>query len=109
MLLPASTNSAYRGAAVSAWFLALVAVLTIVFGLIHYFLSDGGVGVIAGIDLGAAVRAPFAVFTCATTSGLPATRMTANVPSPPDGTKESLRIGSYNAPSGRVPIARRAI
>ena len=62
MLLPASTNSAYRGAAVSAWFLALVAVLTIVPGLIHYFLPDGGAGVIAGIDLGAAGPTIIAVF-----------------------------------------------
>lgn len=53
-LLPASTNDQYRGAAVSAWFLALAAVMTIIPGAIHYFLPDGGAGVIAGIDLGAA-------------------------------------------------------
>jgi len=50
-LFPPSTNAQYRGAKVSAWFLALAAVLTIIPGAIHYFLPDGGAGVIAGIDL----------------------------------------------------------
>jgi hypothetical protein len=52
-LLPPSTNDRYHGARASAWFLALVAVLTIIPGAIHFFLPDGGAGVIAGIDLGA--------------------------------------------------------
>lgn len=50
-LLPPSTNPAYRGAAVSAWFLVLAGVATVVPGCIHLFLPDGGAGVIAGIDL----------------------------------------------------------
>ncbi len=50
-LLPPSTNSDYRGAAVAPWFLMLSGVLTIVPGCIHYFLPDGGAGVIAGLDL----------------------------------------------------------
>ncbi len=51
-LLPPSTNADYRGARVSAWFLALAALFTIGPGLIHSFLPDGGAGVIAGLDLG---------------------------------------------------------
>jgi len=50
--LPPSTNDQYRGAAAAPWFLALAAVLTLVPGLIHSFLPDGGAGVIAGLDLG---------------------------------------------------------
>lgn len=50
--LPPSTNADYRGASSAAWFLALAAVLTIVPGLIHSFLPDGGAEVIAGLDLG---------------------------------------------------------
>lgn len=50
-LLPASTNGEYQGAAASAWFLALLGVGSVVPGCIHYFLPDGGAGVIAGIDL----------------------------------------------------------
>lgn len=52
MLLPPSTNADYRGARSAAWFLALAAVLTIIPGLIHSFLPDGGAGVIAGLDMG---------------------------------------------------------
>ena len=52
MLLPPSTNADYRGARSAAWFLTLAAVLTIVPGLIHSFLPDGGAGVIAGLDMG---------------------------------------------------------
>ena len=36
---------------VSAWFLAIVAVTTIVPGVLHAFLPDGGAGTIAGLDL----------------------------------------------------------
>jgi hypothetical protein len=50
-LLPESTNAAYRGSLWSAAFLGLNAVLTIGPGCIHYFLPDGGAGVIAGLDL----------------------------------------------------------
>lgn len=51
MIVPASTNGQYAGAPAAAWFLVLAGVLTIVPGAIHYFLPDGGAGVIAGIDL----------------------------------------------------------
>lgn len=50
-LFPPSTNGHYRGAKVSAWFLMLAAALEFVPGCIHYFLPDGGAGVIAGLDL----------------------------------------------------------
>ena len=50
-LLPPSSNADYRGSVWSAAFLALIGVLTLVPGCIHYFLPDGGAGVIAGIDL----------------------------------------------------------
>lgn len=50
-LLPPSTNADYRGARVSAWFLTFAGVASLVPGLIHYFLPDGGAGVIAGMDL----------------------------------------------------------
>ena len=49
--LPPSTNQAYRGAGLSVAFLGLCAVGSLVPGLIHYGLPDGGAGVIAGIDL----------------------------------------------------------
>lgn len=52
-MFPESTNGQYRGAKASAWFLALLAIGSIVPGAIHYFLSDGGAEVIAGLDLGA--------------------------------------------------------
>lgn len=61
-LLPPSTNTAYRGSPLSVWFLMLAAVLTIVPGLIHYALPDGGAGVIAGIDLAAAGPTIIAIF-----------------------------------------------
>ncbi len=50
--LPPSTNADYRGAAASAWFLTFAAIMTLVPGLIHSFLPDGGAGVIAGLDMG---------------------------------------------------------
>ena len=50
-MLPESTNDRYQGAAISAWFLVLAAVLNVAAGCIHYFLPDGGAGVIAGMDL----------------------------------------------------------
>ncbi|MFN4355488.1 hypothetical protein [Parvibaculum sp.] len=51
MVIPASTNDEYGGAAVSAWFLVFAGALSVIPGAIHYFLPDGGAGVIAGIDL----------------------------------------------------------
>jgi hypothetical protein len=62
---PPSTNNSYRGSPLAAWFLMLVASLEFVAGCIHYFLPDGGAGVIAGIDLsqrGGAITAVFAWF-----------------------------------------------
>ena len=64
-LLPPSTNAAYRGSQLAAWFLMLAAVLEFVPGCIHYFLPDGGAGVIAGLDLaqnGHIIIATFAWF-----------------------------------------------
>lgn len=64
-LLPPSTNAAYRGSQLAAWFLMLAAVLEFVPGCIHYFLPDGGAGVIAGLDLthnGQTIIAVFAWF-----------------------------------------------
>jgi hypothetical protein len=62
MLFPPSTNADYRGAVVSAWFLVLASVLTIVPGLIHYALPDGGAGVIGGVDLTTRAETIIAVF-----------------------------------------------
>lgn len=64
-LLPPSTNAAYRGSPLAAWFLMLAAVLEFIPGCIHYFLPDGGAGVIAGLDLtqgGQTIVAIFAWF-----------------------------------------------
>ncbi len=61
--LPASTNPAYGGSVLAARFLTLVGALTILPGMIHTFLPDGGAGVIAGLDLssnGATVIGVFA-------------------------------------------------
>jgi hypothetical protein len=62
-LFPPSTNSDYRGAAASAWFLMLVGLLEFIPGCIHFFLPDGGAGVIAGIDLSSSGSAIIAVFS----------------------------------------------
>lgn len=62
MLLPPSTNTDYRGHPVAAWFLVLTGVLSIIPGSIHYFLPDGGAGVIAGIDLSTRATTIIAVF-----------------------------------------------
>ncbi|MDR3499874.1 MAG: hypothetical protein P4L72_11690 [Parvibaculum sp.] len=61
-LLPASSNDQYEGAAASAWFLVLASVLTIVPGCIHYFLPDGGAGVIAHLDFGDRANTIIAIF-----------------------------------------------
>lgn len=50
--LPPSTNAEYRGAAISAWFLAVLGLISFIPGCIHYFLPDGGAGVIAHLDMG---------------------------------------------------------
>ncbi|WP_300574455.1 hypothetical protein [Phenylobacterium sp.] len=61
-LLPPSTNAAYGGSILSAWFLGLSAVGSLVPGLIHYGLPDGGAGTIAGIDLSTRRETIVAVF-----------------------------------------------
>ena len=50
-LLPPSTNHLYRGSLASVWFLGIYSLLELGTGLIHFFLPDGGAGVIAGLDL----------------------------------------------------------
>ena len=60
--LPPSTNADYRGSRFSAWFLVLGAALTIVPGLIHSFLPDGGMTSIAGLHPGAATATVLGVF-----------------------------------------------
>ena len=65
MLLPPSTNASYAGAPWAAHLLAVLGVLTIVPGLIHEFLPDGGAGTIAGIDLGACGGTVAALFAWA--------------------------------------------
>lgn len=62
MLLPESTNVQYQGSKFAAWFLVLAGVLTLVPGAIHFFLPDGGAGVIAGIDLGQQRQTIISVF-----------------------------------------------
>ena len=64
-LLPPSTNDRYVGSPLSAWFLTLFSVLTIVPGAIHTFAPDGGAGSIAGIDLSQNGRVIIAVFAWA--------------------------------------------
>jgi hypothetical protein len=61
-LLPPSTNEDYRGAVVSARFLALSGGLTILAGSIHYFLPDGGSGIIAHVDLTTRADTIIAIF-----------------------------------------------
>ena len=49
-LFPPSTNDAYSGSLLSAPFLTLFSVLTIVPGCIHVFAPDGGAGTIEGLS-----------------------------------------------------------
>ena len=49
--LPPNTNHGYHGMLHAAWFLIFWSCGTIIPGLIHTFLPDGGAGVIAGLDL----------------------------------------------------------
>jgi hypothetical protein len=51
MILPPSSNAHYAGSKWAAWFLVLSGFFELVPGCIHYFLPDGGAGVIAGLDL----------------------------------------------------------
>ena len=64
-LLPPSTNDAYPGSLLSAHFLTLFSVLTIVPGCIHVFAPDGGAGTIAGLDLSQNGRVIVALFAWA--------------------------------------------
>ena len=64
-LFPASSNAAYDGSILSAWYLGLMAVLTIVPGCIHYFLRDGGAQSIAGLRLERHQRLVFHLFAWA--------------------------------------------
>ncbi len=61
-LLPPSTNEHYRGAIVSAWFLMAAGAFEFAPGCIHYFLPDGGAGVIAGLDLSGDAKTIVRVF-----------------------------------------------
>ncbi len=61
-LLPPSTNDQARSATISSWFLVLAGALTIAPGCIHYFLPDGGAGVIAHLDLSQSRDTIVAVF-----------------------------------------------
>lgn len=61
-LLPRSTNAQYDGVRASGWFLMLAGAFNVIPGCIHYFLPDGGAGVIAGIDLSARGPTIIAVF-----------------------------------------------
>lgn len=61
-LLPPSTNKDYRGSPLAAWFLILTGVMSIIPGCIHYFLPDGGAGVIAKMDLSTRGQTIIALF-----------------------------------------------
>lgn len=50
-LLPPTTNDAYDGAPMAAWFVALLGFGWLIPGLIHSLSPDGGAGSIAGIDM----------------------------------------------------------
>ena len=64
-LLPPSTNDQYGGSILSAYFLTLASVLTVIPGCIHVFALDGGAGTIAGLDLSHAGRTTIALFAWA--------------------------------------------
>lgn len=61
-LLPPSTNADYRGHPAAAWVLMLAGVFSIIPGCIHFFLPDGGAGVIGGIDLSTRAATIIAIF-----------------------------------------------
>jgi len=64
-LLPPSTNDVYSGSMLSAYFLTLFSVVTILPGCIHTFAPDGGAGTIAGLDLSQNGRVIIAIFAWA--------------------------------------------
>ncbi len=61
-LLPPSVNQLYKGSPASVWFLGLYGLLELGTGCVHYFLPDGGAGVIAGLDLTANKHTIIGVF-----------------------------------------------
>jgi hypothetical protein len=61
-LLPPSTNNDYLGSPLAAWFVVLTGVMSIIPGCIHYFLPDGGAGVIAHMDLSSRAQTIIALF-----------------------------------------------
>ena len=61
-MLPPSTNAGYAGHPAAAWFVMGVGMLSIIAGGIHFFLPDGGAGVIAGIDLSSRATTIIAIF-----------------------------------------------
>ena len=61
-ILPASTNHTYSGSPLAAWYLTFAGVMTVIPGAIHYFLPDGGAGVIAGMDLSTRADVILAMF-----------------------------------------------
>lgn len=62
LLLPPSTNPQFQGPAIAAWFVVLAGIMTTIPGCIHFFLPDGGAGVIAGMDLSQRKETIFALF-----------------------------------------------
>ena len=60
--LPPNTNHLCRCSLASVWFLGLYGLLELIPGLIHFFLPDGGAGVIAGLDLAANKHTIIGVF-----------------------------------------------
>ncbi len=61
-MFPPSTNDTYYGSGLAAGFLVLTGVMTVAPGLIHFFLPDGGAGVIAHMDLSTRRETIFAMF-----------------------------------------------
>lgn len=61
-LFPPSTNAQFQGPTIAAYFVVLAGIMTIVPGSIHFFLPDGGAGVIAGMDLSQRKETIFALF-----------------------------------------------
>lgn len=64
-LFPESTNDRYEGSVASSRFLTALAVVTILPGMIHAFVPDGGTVSIAGLDLGASAATIIGTFAWA--------------------------------------------
>lgn len=50
-VFPKTADNNYKGSKVSLWVFTILAVVSTVRSLIHFFASDGGAGSIAGLDL----------------------------------------------------------